>query len=224
MAGGRPNSGMSTLRSRIGQAGASHERLARQVLRNPAPLPELIAGIQSDQARVKFGCAKVLRLIAERRPELLYDRFDFFAGLLGHNNKILQWEGLIVLSHLAWVDSENKFAGIFERYFAPITGPVMITAANAIGGAARVALAKPWWADQIAAAVLQVARARYATPECRNVAIGHAIKALDQFFGLLEHPKPVRRFVRKQLQNPRPATRKKAEAFLKKHRRSPSRV
>jgi hypothetical protein len=63
--------------------------------------------------------------------------------------------------------------------------------------------------------VLNVDRARYQSPECRNVAIGHAVLALGDFFDLLQHPAPVLRFVRKQIKNSRPATRKKAEQFLK---------
>ncbi len=59
-------------------------------------------------------------------------------------------------------------------------------------------------------------RARYRTPECRNVAIGHAILALGDFFDLLDNPRPVLRFVRNQIQNSRRATRNKAEQFLKR--------
>ena len=62
---------------------------------------------------------------------------------------------------------------------------------------------------------MKVATARYETPECRNVAIGHAIQALGAILPLLRNLAPVARFVRKQARNRRPATRKKAEQFLK---------
>jgi hypothetical protein len=92
----------------------------------------------------------------------------------------------------------------------------MITAAYVIRGGARIAQAKPPLADRIAAEVVKVARARYQTPECRNVAIGHAILALGEFFDLLNRPGAVLQFVRQQVNNSRPATRKKAEQFLKR--------
>jgi hypothetical protein len=92
----------------------------------------------------------------------------------------------------------------------------MITAANVIQGGARIARAKPQLADNIAAQVLKVEKANYQTAECRNVAIGHAVTALGEILDLLSEPAPILRFVRRQLKNPRPSTRKKAEQFLKK--------
>jgi hypothetical protein len=55
--------------------------------------------------------------------------------------------------------------------------------------------------------------ASMATPLAR---LGHAILALGEFFDLLNHPGPVLQFVRQQVKNSRPATRKKAEQFLKR--------
>jgi hypothetical protein len=66
---------------------------------------------------------------------------------------------------------------ILEEYLAPISGPQMIDAANTIQGATSIALAKPYLADRIAAAVLAVEHAQYQRAECRNIAIGHAIRA-----------------------------------------------
>ena len=197
------------------QAASNPQELARRVIKNPRLLKKVMDGLGAETARVKFGCAKALRVISETRPDLLYPRFDFFVRLLDHPNKIFQWEAARVLSQLARVDAEDKFTAIFDKYFAPIRGPVMITAANVIRGGAKIAVAKPHLADLIAAEVLKVDRARYQSPECRNVAIGHAVLALGDFFELLQHPAPVLRFVRKQIKNSRPATRKKAEQFLK---------
>jgi len=99
----------------------------------------------------------------------------------------------------------------------------MISAANVIGGAARIALARPGLADRVAAEVLKVERASYATAECRNVAIGHAVSAFGEFFHVLRRQRaPVLEFVRRQLTNSRPATRKKAERFLRKIGETPT--
>jgi hypothetical protein len=201
--------------ARFRQAALNPAQLARKAIRNPRLLPEIFGGLSEDKPRVKYGCAKALRLISEQRPERLYPHWDFFVRLLGHENKILQWDAAFVLSHLARVDTKDKLAAIFKKYFSPIPGPVMITAANAIQGGARIAQAKPHLADRIAAEVLKVGKARYRTRECRNVAIGHAILALNDILHLLRRPAPIVRFVRRQIRNPRTATRKKAEQFLK---------
>ncbi len=83
--------------------------------------------------------------------------------------------------------------------------------------AAKIALAKPETTDRITAEILKVARAKYQTAECRNVAIGGAIESFDQFFAQIEDKEPVIKFVKKQLRNTRAATLKKAERFLARH-------
>lgn len=177
---------------------------------------ELIAGLASATARVKYGSAKALRLLSEQAPDLLYPRFDFFVHLLHGDNTILRWNSTHILANLAAADREDKLEKVLDQYFAPISGRELIGAANAIGGASKIALAKPRLADRIAEEILKVRRATYATRECRNVAIGHAIQALDRFFSHVVNQRPAIAFVRKQMANPRQATRRKAEKFLKR--------
>ncbi len=210
---------MAQLHQQIGRKGANHSRIAANVIAEPGLLKELLECLESPTARVKFGAAKVIRLIAEQCPEILYPHFDRFVSMLGHENKIFQWEAILVLSWLAGVDKQGKWEPLLDQYFAPVTGSVMITAANVIVGAARVAQARPEWADRIAGEILKVSGAHYATSECRNVAIGHAITSFGQFYKLLENPGVVERFVRDQLKNPRHAVQRKAEAFLKRSMR-----
>ena len=201
--------------ARIAQAALNPQRLALTAIRQPRWLPTIIEGLQADKPRVKYGCAKALRLISEQRPDQLYPFFDRFVHLLDHENRILQWQAIFVLSQLARADADGKIDEVFDKYFSPITGPVMITAANVIQGGTRIAQAQPHLADRIAAEMLKVAKARYQTAECRNVAIGHAIVALGAILPLLHHPAPAVDFITKQTRNRRPATRKKAEHFLK---------
>jgi hypothetical protein len=201
--------------AKFSQVALNPRRLASKAMQNARWLAALTQGLEADKARVKYGCAKALRIVSEERPGLLYPQFDFFVRLLDHPNKIFQWEAAFVLSHLAHVDTDDRFRAIFKKYFSPVSGLVMITAANVIRGSAEIARANPQLADRIAAEVLKVARGRFQTPECRNIAVGHAITALGKFSDLLQQPKPVLQFVRRQLKNSRPATRKKATRFLR---------
>ena len=176
----------------------------------------LCDGLASPQARTKYGSAKELCRLAEQDPDLLYSRFDFFAHLMEGETRILRWNSSRILGNLARADTEGRIEKMLDRYLAPITGGELIAAANVIQGAADIALAKPHLADRIAKAILKVSRAHYATPECRNVAAGHAIQSLDRFFEHIEKKEPVLAFVESQLESPRPATRKKAQLFWEK--------
>jgi hypothetical protein len=178
-------------------------------------IDELLLGLDSDQARIRYGAAKALRQSSAESPEQVYPYFDRFLELMEGDNTFLRWGSERILGNLAVVDREGKFERVLDRFLAPISGREMIGAANAIAAAAQIARAKPHLADRIATSLLKVRRARYATAECRNVAIGRALHSLDQFFQYVQNKRPVLAFARQQLDNPRQATRRHAERFLK---------
>lgn len=182
----------------------------------------MIAALQIEKGTPKYAYGKVLRFVSERRPELIYPYFGVFAAMLDHDNSFLKWGAIMTVAHLTTVDAKDKFEALFEKYYAPITGPVMVTAANIIGSSARIALAKPALTERITREILKVERAKYErhghpSPECRNVAIGQAVDAFDQFFDQIEDKAAVMRFVKRQLTNRRKPVLKKAERFLRKH-------
>jgi len=186
-------------------------------MRNPQLLPEVFDGFSAESARVKYGSLKVLRIISEKKPEVVYPEIHRFFQLLDSENTLLKWGAIIIIGNLAAVDSEGRIDHILPRYLEPISGSVMITANNVIGGAGKIALAKPRLADRIARALLPVETAHYQTAECRNVSLGCAIDALDGAFENLREPQPVIEFVKRQLRNSRNAVRKKAARFLERH-------
>lgn len=189
--------------------------LAGSVERDHGLIGEVLAGIGAKRAGVRFGASKALRILSDRIPELLYPHFDFFAAMLAHDNQILKWNATITLANLARVDRESRIEAILDRYLDLISGSSMITAANAMRGAAIIGLAKPHLAPRIVTRILRVERNKYATTECRNIAIGHALRALEELAGLLPDQRSARLFAARQLDNPRAATSSRARRFLK---------
>ena len=208
---------MNTLQTKHAGKSASHETLAGDIIKHPESLQEAFAGLGADEARVKYGCFKVLRIISEKKPAVLYPEIDRLFSLLDSDNNIFKWGAILCIGNLAAVDSEGKIDRMLDKYLQPISGHVMITAANVIGGAGKIARAKPHLADKIARALLRVEKANYQTGECRNVALGHTIASFDLFFEHLDKPQPVVELVKRQLHNRRNAIRLKAAKFLKKH-------
>lgn len=178
------------------------------------------AGLDAPAARVKYGCLKDLRRLSAEAPELLYPYFARFARLLDHPNSIFRWNAAHILAGMAHVDRAHKLAPLLERFLKPIRGPQMIAAANVMEAAAVIAAAQPQLVERLLAGVLAVRRAQYETEECRQVAIGHAIQSLSRFPEPIQRKAAVLLFVRQQLDNPRPATRRKAEKFLNKWEKS----
>jgi hypothetical protein len=209
--------------SALAKKGADREAIAAEVLKNPQAIPLLLEGLAEKKANIKYGSEKVLRLVSEKRPELIYPHFDRLVELLEEENKFLKWGGIMILANLAAVDSQRRFEKIFDRYFAPITGPVMVTAANIIGGAAKIARAKPALTERIVSEILKVERARYLmhgelSPECNNVVCGHAVEALAEIYNQIQDKKRARDFIRRQLESSRPAVQKKAKAFFNRYK------
>jgi len=207
----------STVPSELSGKTVSHEAFASRVASHPALLSEVFAGLGADEARVKYGCLKVLRLISEREPAVVYPWFGRLAALLESENTVLKWGAIIIFGNLAAVDTQGKLDKILTRYLRPISGPVLITAANTIGGAGKIAAAKPRLADRIARALMRVEDATYQTAECRNVALGRVVASLELFFDQVKDRQSVLEFVRRQLNNTRPAVRRKAARFLEQH-------
>jgi hypothetical protein len=177
----------------------------------------LLDGLQARGPRIRIAASKALRLVSEQSPAQLYPYWDRFAKQLDHENSFLRWDAIRILARLAAVDREGRMEALLPRYLRPVAGPQMIAAATVIQGAALVALAQPALAERIVKGILRVEKAGYATAECRNVAIGHAILALERFWAGISGRRAVIRFVERQLDNPRPATRRKAERFLRRH-------
>jgi hypothetical protein len=184
--------------------------LAGAVEQNDDLIRDALAGIRSTRGTVKLGSSKALRLLSQRVPELLYPHFEFFTALLDEENLILKWNAILTLANLARVDDDSRIERILDRYLEPVRGPNLITAANTIRGAAMIGAAIPALIPRIIPVVMAAENAAYATPECRNVAIGHALKALAVLAPQVADTSAIRRFAARQLGNPRPATSAKA--------------
>ena len=188
--------------------------LADAVERNHELIGDVMAGLGSTRGAVKLGSSKALRLLSERMPELLYPHFDLFTALLEQKNQILKWNAILTLANLAREDNQSRIERILDRYLEPVHGPDMITAANTIRGAAVIGSAIPDLLPRIVPAIMDVENAVYATPECRNVALGHAVEALAVLAPKTTDTRPIRLFAARQLGNPRPATSAKARCTM----------
>jgi hypothetical protein len=201
---------------------ADIDAVAARVIGKPEEIRTLLAGLRHARARPRYGCEKVLRRLSELAPELVYPFFEEIAGHLDGPNSFIKWGAILTLSNLAKVDADQRFDSLFARYFSPLYGPEMITAANIVGSAARIACGRPELAHRIVALLLGVDTGQYVhhgkvSEECRRVVCGHAIDALEAMVDLIDDREAVEGFVRRQLESPRVQVRAKATRFLRRH-------
>ena len=212
----------TTVIEQLGKKGANIEAIVDQTIAHPESIASLVKAIQVEKGAAKYGYEKVLRLVSERQPRLVYPYFEVFVEMLDSDNSFLKWGAILTLANLTAVDAERKFEAIFTRYYAPIKGPAMVTAANIIGSSPKIVASKPELTQRVTREILKVERAEYErhgspSPECRNVALGHAIDAFDEFLDQIEDQDAIIRFVKRQRKNARPKVARKAERFLRHH-------
>jgi hypothetical protein len=196
------------------------EEIATKIKGNFELLPDIIKGVSSPKASVRYGCGNVLKLLSEDNPEEIYPYMDFFIKLLDSEYRILTWIAMVVIANLASVDKDNKFDDIFDKYYNFLNNDYMVTVSNVVGNSGKIAKAKPHLEDKITKALLNVEKIKttpHLTFECRNVIIEQTISSFDMYYDQIQNKDEVLSFVRRQLNNSRKTAKIKAEKFLKKN-------
>ncbi|UCE15572.1 MAG: hypothetical protein JSV12_06775 [Candidatus Bathyarchaeota archaeon] len=199
---------------KLGKKEIKAENIAKNVIQDPGLLPEIFNGISSENSRIKFKSAKILRVISEENPEILYSKMDFFVNLLDRQNRILKWNAIDVIGNLTSVDSKNNFDKIFKKYYSFLSAESMITVAHVVDNSGKIAKAKPHLTEKITHELFKIEKIPR-NQECKNILLGKAILAFGMFFDQIENKDYVISFVKRQLNNARNATKAKAEKILK---------
>ena len=176
--------------------------------------------LSSKNPKIKYSCIKNLLVVAENNPSSLYPQLDYFVELLGSENQILKWSAIEIIGYLSRVDEEKKVDKLIGKFFGFLNSGELITANHAILALSNIVIAKPRYQDKITDELMKVEHYKYDTDECRNIAIGKVILALQSYIGDLAEKKEIIKFAKRQTKNTRPATRKKAEQLLKKLNRT----
>ena len=171
--------------------------------------------LASDKPRIKYRRANLLIALAERDPEKLYPHLTFFVKLLESDNNILKWTAIDIVGHLSTLAPNARAGRLLERLAALLNTGKMITANHAISALSRIAEAKPAFRRRITSALLKVEHYTYDTEECRNIALGKVVQAFASFVKEPGQESGVLDFVKRQTDNSRPATRKKAFRLLR---------
>jgi hypothetical protein len=194
-------------------------QLFDKVKRNFDLLPEVLDGVSSSKATIRYGCTKVLVDLSEECPEKLYPYFDSFVRLLDSNYRILTWNAMAIIANLVKVDTDRKFDAIFGKYYKFLGDEYMVTVANVVSQSGKIALAKPHLTQKIADALLKVediSTTLHLTEECKRVIAERAIESFDLFFDRINTKDKVIAFVKRQLDSPRKTLKAKAQNFLRK--------
>jgi hypothetical protein len=196
------------------------EGVAGTVLENEKTLSELLEGVQSRQDTIRYNSFKVLMLLSEEHPELLYpNRWDFFVDLLRSDNTYHGQIGMQIIASLTKADTEKKFEELFEEYYGLLDDESVIPASHLAARSGEIARAKPELAGRITEKLLSIDETHH-KPHRKELVKASAIEAFDEYFGDAEEQDKIIEFVRQQLDSESPKARKAAKRFLDKRDRS----
>lgn len=192
------------------------------VIEDKTILDSLFDIVATETSSIKYVCTKIIRMVSEKEPELIYPYFEILAKWIHHKNSFIKWDGIIILSNISAVDDENKFKDIYQDYFALIQDPQMVTASNVVGNAWKIVLAKPELENDITKRLLKVPDIVYLhkgnpSPECNYIVCGQVLECFDHYFNSSENQSEMINFAKEQLNSKRKSVVKTAEKFLKQH-------
>jgi hypothetical protein len=190
------------------------KKVANKALDDKAILSELIEGVLSKKERIRFNCFKVLLLISEEHPKMLYPKWDFFADLLISPNTYFKYIAIYIVANLAKDDPKNRFEKIFNRYYGLLDDESVIPPAHVAANSPKIAVAKPHLQTKITNRLLGIDKTHH-KPERKDLIKSYVIEAFGELIEGARNKKKMLQFVGEQLKAKSPRTKKKAKEFLK---------
>lgn len=196
--------------------------LVAEAVDDETTIPSLLEIVRTETSSIKFACTKIIRMVSEQRPGLVYPYFEEIVRWLFQSNSFIKWDGCLTLANLTVVDREDKFGAVYKDYFALLRDPQMITAGNVIGSAWKIALARPDRERDITGRLLEVPDIVYLhkgepSPECNRIVCGQVIECFEHYFEHSTNQEGMIRFAEGQLHCPRKSVAAIAEKFLRRH-------
>lgn len=188
------------------------KKVAKKARGDNKYLAELIENLISKNENVRYNSFKVLVLISEYEPKMLYPSWEFLAKLLKSKNTYHRSSSAHHIANLTVADINNKFEKIFDKYYDLLDESVIL-AAGITANSGKIAKAKPRLQTKINNRLLDIDKTKQ---KHKDLIKAGAIDSFDLYFEESKDKKKIIRFVKDQLNCENPKTRKKAQEFLRK--------
>jgi hypothetical protein len=191
------------------------QSLVAESINNPKILKELVNNLLVKEDTIRYNSHKVLLLVSESNPELLYSDWDFFVDLLKSKNNFQKVIGIQILANLTKSDTKNKFNDIFELYCELIDSKSVMTAAHIALNLGKIAKFKPKFREKLVEVLLNIDKTHHESGR-KDLIKASVIEAFMEFYTEIKQKEKILNFVKDQLNSSSPKTRKLAETFVKR--------
>ena len=201
----------------LSEKGVDIEAIAERALENERVLLQLPEGISphAKKTTIRNNSFKALMLLAERHPEVLFPRWDYFVELLKSDNSFSQYPAVHIIATLVEADEDDRFDAIFDTYYSLLDDESVMIASHVAGVSGKIAQAKPKLQTRITKRLLNI-DATHFEPGRKDLIKSYAIESFDAYFEEAENKEEIVEFVRRQLDCTSSKARKSAKSFLRK--------
>ncbi|PNX49438.1 MAG: hypothetical protein BV457_01780 [Thermoplasmata archaeon M9B1D] len=182
---------------------------AKKIIENPDLIYQYLDGLVSKNETYRYNCFKVLYIISENKPDLLYPHWNFFVNHLRSDNNYHKMSAVLIIANLTSVDTDNRFKVVFDEFFENLKSKKTIVPIYIIINY------KPDFEGKITDLLLNI----------ENIHLGKqielvksaVIESFSEFYENAEKKDEILRFVKNQIDSDSPKTRKSAKEFLIKY-------
>ncbi|MFW9937587.1 MAG: hypothetical protein ACFFD5_08050 [Candidatus Thorarchaeota archaeon] len=192
------------------------ESLVNKAIKDPKILNELVENLVIKDETIRYNSHKVLLIVSEVNPDVLYPKWDFFVKLLESRNNFHKVIGIQIIANLTKIDIKQKFEDIFDIYCDLLDAKSVMTAANLAGNLGKIAKAKPNLRNKITNKLLEIEKTHH-EPGRKELIKASIIESFNEYFEIENNKELIMKFVKKQLNSSSPKTRNTAEKFLKRY-------
>ena len=190
------------------------DSLVKMAIEDSKKLSKLINNIIVKDDVIRYNSHKVLLLVSESNPEVLYSYWDFYVNLLKSNNNFHKVIGIQILANLSKVDTLNKFENIYDDYCDLLDAKSVMTAAHLAANLGKIAKNKPQLREKLTEVLLDIDKTHHEIGR-KDLIKASIIDSFTDYFNDIKNKDEVVRFITQQLTSKSPKTKKKAEEFIK---------
>ena len=190
-------------------------RIVTEVLENTIPLSDIYKAIIEKREVIRYPNVLALEELAEKIPEKIYPKFDYFFKLTKSENAFHRTIGINIIANLTKVDKKNKFEDIFDRYFSMIDDKSVMVTRNLVLSSNKIMENKPYLIQKITEKLLGIDTTHH-DPIHSALIWGDIVEVLGNHYKKSKKKEKIIEFAKKQVNSASPSTVKRAKAFLKK--------
>lgn len=205
---------MEVIEELTDKQGTHVEDVVQRALNDAGLLKLVLEGLTSTNEAYRYNCSKVISRLSERYPERLYPEWKRFEALLKSKNSFHRAIAVYTIARLTRVDSGEKFAKIFRRYFDLLDDISLMVARYVAQSAGIIAKSKPALANKITTELLDVQNTHFDQIR-KDLIAGDALRSFEQYFEKSHQKEKIVSLARQLSRSKSPSAKKIARQFLK---------